>query len=81
MQKKKWLRGHKISPKKLAKLRAKLYRDLRKEAFDAHFECVDCGQHQRLQVHHLAYDPANFFNRAWYVILCPKCHTKRHRKP
>lgn len=75
-----WLRGRKITPRKLQRLRARLYRKLRKEAFDAHFECVDCGGHNALQIHHLAYDPAHFENPAWYVILCPKCHAKRHRK-
>jgi len=75
-----WLRNRKISPKKLQTLRLKLYRKLRKEAFDHYFECADCGAHQDLQVHHLAYDPDCFDNPAWYVILCPKCHAKRHRK-
>lgn len=78
--KKKWLRGRKISPRKLARLRAKLYRDLRKKAFDMFYECVDCGCHEDLQVHHHAYDEANFNNPAWYVIVCPGCHAKRHRK-
>ena len=75
-----WLRNRSISPKKLAHLRNKLYRKLHQEAFDQYFECADCGSHDRLQVHHLAYDPRNFDNPAWYVILCPKCHSKRHRK-
>lgn len=79
--KKQWLRGRKIAPKKLARLRAKLYRRLRKEAFDAFYECVDCGSHSGLQIHHLAYDEAHFDNPAWYVIVCPRCHSKRHRKP
>lgn len=75
-----WLRNRQIAPKKLALLRSRLYHKLHKEAFDNYFECSQCGGHQDLLPHHLAYDPDNFDNPGWYTILCKDCHNKLRRK-
>lgn len=73
------VRSIKIPPKKRAKLQSRLYRKLRKEAFDNYFHCAQCGSHKDLQIHHLRYDPDRFDDPSCYVILCERCHRRVKR--
>lgn len=70
-------RSVKIQPHVRAKLQGRLYRKLRKEAFDNYFACAECGCHEDLQIHHLFYDPKQFDAPGAYAILCPKHHKKK----
>lgn len=72
-------RSVKIPSKQRAILQARLYRRLRKEAFDSYFSCAKCGGHKNLQIHHLFYDPKRFDVPGAYEILCRKCHGKEAR--
>ena len=38
--------------------------------------CLDCGSKENLEFHHLDYS-----NPDTFIVLCVKCHNKRHRKP
>lgn len=72
-------RSVKINPQLRAKLQARLYHRLHKEAFDNYFHCVQCGGHKDLQIHHLYYDPRNFDVHGAYEILCKECHGKKKK--
>lgn len=74
-------RNRTINPKLRSKLKARLYRQLHKKAFDAFFECQECGSHQDLEIHHLFYDPDLFCDPISYIILCFTHHRRVHRKP
>jgi len=69
-------RSVKIPKKQRARLQSRLYRKLRKIAFDNYYQCAKCGSHKDLQIHHLYYDPRRFDVEGAYQILCAKCHRK-----
>lgn len=43
-----------------------------------HYRCYDCGSTTHLQVHHLTYVRRGHERQSDLVVLCNKCHEKRH---
>ena len=43
-----------------------------------HYKCHDCGSKSNLQVHHLTYVRRGHEKQSDLVVVCKKCHEKRH---
>lgn len=43
-----------------------------------HYRCKDCGATANLQVHHLTYARRGHERQSDLVVVCDKCHKKRH---
>ena len=43
-----------------------------------HYKCHDCGSTTNLQVHHLTYARRGHERQSDLVVVCDKCHKKRH---
>lgn len=79
---------HKKKPKTLHQKRQQEYRqylktphwkETRAEALRlGHYRCYDCGSTTHLQVHHLTYARRGHERQSDLVVLCNKCHKKRH---
>lgn len=79
---------HKKKPKTLHQKRQQEYRqylktphwkETRAEALRlGHYRCKDCGTTTHLQVHHLTYARRGHERQSDLVVLCNKCHKKRH---
>ena len=79
---------HKKKPKTLHQKRQQEYRqylktphwkETRAEALRlGHYRCKDCGATTHLQVHHLTYARRGHERQSDLVVLCNKCHEKRH---
>ena len=78
----------KRKPKTLHRLRQEEYRRYlktdhwkvtRAEALKrGHYKCHDCGSTANLQVHHLTYARRGHERQSDLVVVCDKCHKKRH---
>lgn len=78
----------KRKPKTLHRLRQEEYRRYlktdhwkvtRAEALKrGHYKCHDCGSTTNLQVHHLTYARRGHERQSDLVVVCDKCHKKRH---
>lgn len=78
----------KRKPKTLHRLRQEEYRrylktdhwkETRAEALKrGHYKCHDCGSTANLQVHHLTYARRGHERQSDLVVVCDKCHKKRH---
>lgn len=54
------------------KVRATMMRDI------AQHRCEDCGQPERLQIHHLTYKTLGRENPRDLIALCDRCHQEAH---
>ena len=78
----------KRKPKTLHRLRQEEYRrylksdhwkETRSIALQkANYTCKDCGSKSNLQVHHLTYARRGHERQSDLVVVCDKCHKKRH---
>jgi 5-methylcytosine-specific restriction endonuclease McrA len=44
------------------------------------YTCQECGSKKNLQVHHLTYDSVCNENSHDVIVLCKKCHEKKHKE-
>ena len=55
------------------------WKETRAEALKrGHYKCHDCGATANLQVHHLTYARRGHERQSDLVVVCDKCHKKRH---
>jgi 5-methylcytosine-specific restriction endonuclease McrA len=63
-------------------LQTKYWRARRSRALRlAHFRCQACGSPRRLEVHHRTYARRGREADADLVVLCGRCHRRRHQGP
>ena len=60
--------------KDIMKVRNETYRLIKKLGKGGEGHCFDCQETNKLEIHHITYTRDDF------VLLCQKCHMKRHGK-
>ena len=74
MERSKWIDWYK------GYLKSKEWRTKKMEAlFLARYKCRDCGADYE-EVHHLTYARVGYERMSDLVVLCRRCHEKRHKK-